>query len=118
MADQFKDAMNNWVALKKQLVTIRTDLKILNTQEKGLRTYIQGFMKDQKITTCNVSEQQAKVSYTTRKVRTSFSKDLVRKGLLKYFRGDESLVDRVFELIQEEVEVSEKDSISLKNLKT
>ena len=117
MSENFKDAMNAWVALKKQLSNVRSDLKVLNTQEKELRTYIQEFMKEQKITTCNVSDQNAKVSVSTRNVKTPFNRELVRKGLLKYFRGDESLVDRVFELITEETEVIEKDSISVRVIK-
>lgn len=114
MSDQFKDAMNAWITLKRQIATVRADMKVLNTQEKNLRTFIQGFMKEQKITTCNVSEENAKVKLNTRSVKTPFTRDLVRKALMKYFRGDESLVQHVFDLIDEEKEVVEKDSISLK----
>jgi hypothetical protein len=114
MSDQFKEAMTAWVLLKKQLSAARADIKLLNTQEKNLRTFIQGFMKEQKINTCNVSDENAKVTLNTRKVKTPFTRDLVKKALLRYFRGDESLVQRVFELIDEEKEVTERDSISLK----
>lgn len=114
MSDQFKDAMSAWISLKKQIATVRADIKVLTTQEKSLRTFIQGFMKEQQITTCNVSDENAKVKLNTRKVKAPFTRDLVRKALLKYFRGDESLVQHVFDLIDEEKEVTERESISLK----
>jgi hypothetical protein len=119
MSEQFKDAMTAWVALKKQLVTIRTDMKVLVTQEKQLREFIQGFMRDQKINACTVSEENAKVTYSTRVTKKTFNKELVRKALHKYFRGDETLVARIFELIDEEASSTseEKSSISLKNVK-
>lgn len=116
MAQEFKDAMEQWITIKKQLATIRGDLKIMNTQEKGLREFISQYMKNESITTCNVSDKSAKVTLNIRKTKSTFNRDLVRKGLLKYFRGDESLVDKVFELIDEEIEVQERSSISLKSL--
>lgn len=120
MSDQFKDAMTAWVALKKQLATIRADTKVLTTQEKQLRLFIQGFMKEQKINACTVSDENAKVTYTTRTSKQTFNRELVRKALHKYFRGDETLVQRIFELIEEEASATaeEKGLISLKNIKT
>jgi len=116
MSDQleFKGAMDRWIDIKKQLSAVRKDVKVLTDQEKKLRVFIKNFMVDKEITVCNVQEQNAKVNVNKRKVKAPFTKDLVRKGLLKYFRGDESLVDKVFEIIDEEAEVRETESISLR----
>ena len=111
----FKDVMDQWITIKNQLKTIRGDIKILNTQEKNLRIQIQEFMKTQDITACNVADKNAKIVYNTRKSKSPFNKELVIKGLMRYFRGDQSLVDHVMNIIEEETEVSTKDSIVLKN---
>lgn len=112
----YKSVMENWILIKNQLKSIRGDVSILNKQEKILRCQIQEFMKCEEITTCNVSDKNAKIQLSTRKSKTPFNKELVRKGLMKYFRNDDSLVEHVMNLIDEEAEVSLKDSISLKNV--
>lgn len=111
---EFKDAMDKWITIKKQLASVRKDIKTLNTEEKRLRTFVKSFMVVKDIQVCNVEEQKAKVSVSTKKTKSPFNRELVRKGLLKYFRGDDSLVTKVFELIDEEIEVRETDTISLK----
>jgi Family of unknown function (DUF5760) len=116
MTEQFRDSMAQWILIKNQLASVRQDVKILNTQEKSLRTFIQGYMREQQINACNVTEHKAKVSYNVRTSRGSFNKNVVRAGLLKYFRGDETLVDRVFELIHDEMVVTERDTISIKKM--
>lgn len=111
-----KTVMDQWIMIKNQLKVIKGDIKILNTQEKDLRLQIQEFMKTQSITTCNVADRNAKVSFNTRKSKSPFNRELVRKGLMVYFRNDETLVDRVFDIIDEQAEVHFRDSITLKNV--
>lgn len=113
---EFKAVMDHWIEIKNQLKAVRGDVKILNTQEKTLRLQIQEFMKTQEITTCNVSDKNARIQIQSRNCKTPFNKELVRKALMRYFRNDESLVEHVMNLIDEEKEVSQKDSISLKNM--
>lgn len=107
--ENFRDAMAQWVDLKKRLSAAKDDLKILNKQEKDLRQFIQDYMLDHKIDTCNTKD--AKVSVKTRNKKTSFTKDLVKKGLLKYFNGDEDRANYVFEIILDCAEVSETNSV-------
>lgn len=116
MADtpEFKDAMDRWITIKKQLTAVRKDIKILTTQEKKLKDFIKTFMVHKEIQVCNVEEQKAKVSVSTRKKKAPFNRELVRKGLMRYFRGDESLVEKVFEMIDDEAEVKETESLTLR----
>lgn len=113
----YKTLMDEWINVKNQLKTIRADVKILNTREKDLRTRVQEFMKTSDVTTCTVSDRNAKVQVNVRTVKSPFNKDLVRRALLRYFRGDESLVDHIFTLIDDETEVTQKESVTLKDIK-
>lgn len=108
--ENFKDAMAQWVDLKKRLSAAKEDLKILNRQEKDLRKFVQEYMVDNKIDTCNMKD--AKVSVKTRNKKTPFTKELVKRGLLKYFNGDEDRANYVFEIILDCADVTETSSVS------
>lgn len=116
MSDEFKDAMDRWVDLKKQLKVVRADVKVLNQEEKKLREFIQGYMRTQHIDTCKVATHDVKVSHAVRTAKAPFTKELVRRGLMEYFRGDETLVDRVFEIIANCADEREVDRITVKGL--
>ena len=108
--ENFRDAMAQWVDLKKRLAAAKDDLKILNNQEKDLRKFIQEYMVDHKIDACNTKD--AKVSVKTRNKKSPFTKDLVMKGLLRYFNGDEDRAKYVFDVILDCAEVAETSSVS------
>ena len=113
----FKEAMAQWIELKKQLAAAKNDLKVLTTQEKNLAKFIKEYMLDKQIDACNTKDSTgsaAKVLVKTRQTKTGFSKALVRLGLMRYFKDDVDRVNHVMEVIAECVEVSEKSSISLK----
>ncbi len=113
----YKTLMDEWINIKNQLKIVRSDVKILNTREKDLRMKVQEFLKTSDVTTVTVSDKNAKIQMNTRTVKAPFNKDLVRRALLRYFRGDESLVDHIFTLIDEETEVTQRDSVTLKDIK-
>jgi hypothetical protein len=69
-------------------------------------------MKNHEIDTCNA--QGSKVTYTQRKVKGSFTKAIVKKGLVQFFNGNEDQADRVLEIIESCIETSHKDSISIR----
>ena len=110
----FKETIAEWVQIKRQLQAVRADIKTLNHHEKQLRDQITEHMKDQKITGCNVTDLKAKVSLNTREKKPTFSKSLVRAGLLKYFDGNEDRVDYVMSIIEDSAETTEVSSVSLK----
>lgn len=110
--DAFKKSMVEWVDIKKQLSMVRKDVQVLNKREKELRAFIQTYMKKNEIDACNAPG--AKVSYTQRKSKGVFNREVVRKGLSQYFNGAEDHVDRVMEIIESFVNVSHKDSVSIR----
>jgi hypothetical protein len=113
----FKEAMAQWIELKKQLAAAKSDLKVLTTQEKNLAKFIKEYMLDKQIDACNTKDSTgsaAKVLCKTRQTKTGFSKALVRLGLMRYFKDDVDRVNHVMDVIAECVEFSEKSSISLK----
>lgn len=111
-SESFKKSMMEWVSIKKQLSSVRDDVKILNKREKELRKFIQTYMKSNDIDTCNAPG--AKVSYTQRKTKGSFNRDVVRRGLLQYFSGNEEHTNHVMEIIESVMEVVHKDSVSIR----
>lgn len=110
--EEFKRRMVEWVEIKKQLSSVRKDVQVLNKREKDLRGAIQVFMKSNDIDACNAPG--ARVTFTERKTKQPFNKDLVKKGLVKYFSGDEDQADRVLEIIESCREVGHKDSVSIR----
>ncbi len=110
--DNFKQAMSEWTDIKMRLSAARQDLKVLAEHEKKLREFIHQYMLQQNIDTCNTKE--AKVSVKKRTVKTNFTRDLVRRGLLKYFNGDEERVNYVFDVIMECCETRETSSLTFK----
>lgn len=114
--DNFKQAMSEWTDVKKRLMAAKKDIKVLSDHEKKLREFIHQYMLQQNIDTCNTKE--AKVSVKNRTVKSSFTKDLVRRGLLKYFNGDEDRVNYVFDVIMECCESRESSSICFKSKTT
>lgn len=112
--DDFKDVMSQWIEIKKHIDMARSDLKVLVDREKVLRKNVQEYMKEEQIDTCTTKD--AKVVFKTRKVKTGFSKNLVKTGLLRYFNGDEDRANYVFKIILECADVKEKDGITCKLL--
>lgn len=110
----FKETIAEWVQIKKQLQAVRVDIKTLNQHEKRLREEIRVYMKEEKLTGCNVTDLKAKITLNTRAKKPSFTKDLVRKGLLKFFSGDQDRVDYVMGIIEENGETKETDTVTLK----
>lgn len=113
MADsEFKQRMQEWVTIKKQLKEVRKDISVLTSREKELKKFIQVYMKSNEIDACNL--QDAKVSYTQRKYKGSFNRDVVRRGLSVYFSGNEAAVKSVMDAIEAQIETGHKDSISVR----
>jgi len=111
ITNDFRTAMSQWVELKKQLTEARKDMKVLNTREKELKTFIQGYMKEEKIDKVNL--KKGKVSLRTSKKRAPFTKKAVQTGLVVYFDGDETKAETVMNFIVDNLEVNESNSISL-----
>ena len=114
ISDQFRNAMSDWVELKKQLSSARTDMKILNNREKQLKEYIKNYMKNQKIDKVNL--KKGKVTLRTSTKSGSMTKAAVLNGLNVYFQGDEVRTEAAMTCILDNIPKSESEIISLTGL--
>ena len=115
VSDMFRNAMTDWVDLKKQLSSARQDMKILNTREKQLKEYIKNYMKKQAIDKINL--KGGKVTLKVSQKSGSFTKAAVQNGLHIYFQGDEVRTEAALTCILDNIEKKESEVISLTGLK-
>jgi Family of unknown function (DUF5760) len=116
VSDQFRSAMSDWVEIKKQLSNARSDMKVLNNREKQLKEFIKNYMKSQKIDLVNL--KKGKVTLRTTQKKSSFTKAAVVAGLTIYFQGDEVKVESVMTCINDNLDTSQAEIISLTGIKT
>lgn len=112
----FKNAMTEWVSLKAQLLAARKDLSLLNKREKELRQFVTQHMTNNEIDTVRVKEK-VKVNLKTKKVKGAITKDVIKKGLLTYFGGNEAQVEGAYNAIMDAAPVKEKSGVSVSGLK-
>lgn len=116
VSEQFRNAMSDWVEIKKQLTSARKDMKILNGREKQLKEFIKNYMKSQKIDLVNL--KKGKVTLRVTQKKSSFTKAAVMNGLTVYFQGDEAKVESVMTCILDNLDTSQSEVISLTGLNT
>ena len=116
LAQEFKDAMKEWVELKKVITEARKDLKGLSDREKNLKTYIKGYMKSTKIDTCNL--RKGKVSLNVKQAKKAINAKTIEDGLMKFFENDIERTQAAIGAIQESREVTERETLSLRGIKT
>jgi hypothetical protein len=112
----FKNATNEWIAIKTQLAAARKDLGTLNQREKELRKFVTQHMAENAIDTVNVQDK-VKVNLKVKKVKGTITKDVIKKGLTTYFGGNEVQVEGAFNAIQDAVEVKEIPGVNVSGIK-
>lgn len=113
--NELSDSVSKLVELSKQLSEAKSDIKILNQEEKRLKESVKKHMIDQGIDTINL--RKGKISIRTSVRKGSMNKDAIREGLLKFFGGDEAKVEGALNAIQDNLKVKESTSISLTGIK-
>src|SRR5210317_302816 len=103
------------VELSKQLSEAKSDIKILNQEEKRLKEAVKKHMIGQGIDTINL--RKGKISLRTSVRKGTMNKDAIREGLLKFFGGDEAKLEGALNAIQDTIKVKESTSISLTGIK-
>ena len=111
MAD-VKNAMAEWIELKKNLTEARKDLSTLNKREKELRKYIQSFMVEKEIDAVKVNDNN-KVSVKTSKKTGSLTKDTLKMGLLKFFENDTVRTEACFNCVLDNLPKKETKTLTL-----
>lgn len=115
LAQEFKDAMKEWVELKKVITEARKDLKGLSDRERNLKTYIKGYMKSTKIDTCNL--RKGKVSLNVKQAKKAITAKTIEQGLLNFFENDAERTQAAIESINDSRELTERETLSLRGIK-
>jgi acid phosphatase class B len=112
---ELSESVSKLVELSKQLSEAKSDIKILNQEEKRLKESVKRHMIDQGIDTINLRKGKISIRKSVRK--GSMNKDAIKDGLLKFFGGDEVKVEGALNAIQDNLKVKESTSISLTGIK-
>jgi hypothetical protein len=113
--NELSESVSKLLELSKQLSEAKSDIKILNQEEKRLKETVKKHMIGQGIDTINLRKGKISLRKSTRK--GSMNKDAIKDGLLKFFGGDEAKVEGALNAIQDNLKVKETTSISLTGIK-
>jgi hypothetical protein len=115
VAPDLSENVSKLVELTKQLAEAKSDIKILNQEEKRLKDVVKKHMIDQGIDTINLRKGKISIRKTSRKA--GMNKDAIKDGLLTFFGGDETKVEGALNAIKDGLKVKESTSISLTGIK-
>jgi seryl-tRNA synthetase len=113
--NELSESVSKLVELSKQLSEAKSDIKILNQEEKRLKESVKRHMVDQGIDTINLRKGKISLRKSVRK--GSMNKDAIKDGLLQFFGGDEAKVEGALNAIQDNLKVKESTSLSLTGIK-
>jgi acid phosphatase class B len=113
--NELSESVSKLVELTKQLSEAKSDIKVLNQEEKRLKDSVKKHMVDQGIDTINLRKGKISIRKSVRKA--GINKDAVKEGLSKFFSGDEAKVEGALNAIQDNLKVKESTSISLTGIK-
>lgn len=113
--NELSESVSKLVELTKQLSEAKSDIKVLNQEEKRLKESVKKHMVDQGIDTINLRKGKISIRKSVRKA--GINKDAVKEGLSKFFGGDEAKVEGALNAIQDNLKVKESTSISLTGIK-
>jgi hypothetical protein len=115
VAPDLSENVSKLVELTKQLAEAKSDIKILNQEEKRLKDVVKKHMIDQGIDTINLRKGKISIRKTSRKA--GMNKDAIKDGLLTFFGGDETKVEGALNAIKDGLKVKESTSLSLTGIK-
>ena len=113
--NELSESVSKLVDLTKQLSEAKSDIKILNQEEKRLKESVKKHMISQGIDTINLRKGKISLRKSVRK--SGINKEAVKDGLLKFFAGDEAKVEGALNAIQDGLKVKESTSLSLTGIK-
>ena len=112
---ELSESVSKLVELTKQLSDAKSDIKILNQEEKRLKESVKKHMISQGIDTINLRKGKISLRKSVRK--SGINKDAIKGGLLKFFGGDEAKVEGALNAIQDGLQIRESTSLSLTGIK-
>ena len=115
VSPDLSESVSKLVELTKQLTEAKSDIKILNQEEKRIKENVKKHMVSQGIDTINLRKGKISIRKSVRK--SGMSKDAIKEGLLKFFSGDEVKVEGALNAIQDGLKTRESTSLSLTGIK-
>ena len=116
VSPDLSENVSKLVELTKQLAEAKSDIKILNQEEKRLKETVKKHMIDQGIDTINLRKGKISIRKSVRK--SGMNKDAIKEGLLlTYFGGDETKVEGALNAIKDGLKTRESTSLSLTGIK-
>lgn len=115
VSNELSESVSKLVELTKQLSEAKSDIKILNQEEKRLKEAVKAHMVSQGIDTINLRKGKISIRKTVRK--GSMNKDAIKDGLLVFFAGDEAKVEGALNAIKDNLKTKESTSLSLTGIK-
>lgn len=115
VSTELSDTVSKLVDLSRQLSDAKSDIKILNQEEKRLKDVVKKHMVDSGIDTINLRKGKISLRKSVRKA--GMNKDAIEQGLMSFFSGDETKVEGALNAIKDNLKVTESTSISLTGIK-
>ena len=115
VSNELSETVSKLVDLSKQLSDAKSDIKILNQEEKRLKENVKKHMVDQGIDTINL--RKGKINLRTSVRKGTMNKDAIKDGLMSFFSGDEAKVEGALNAIKDNLKSKESTSISLTGIK-
>ena len=115
VSPDLSESVSKLVELTKQLTEAKSDIKILNQEEKRLKENVKKHMVSQGIDTINLRKGKISIRKSIRK--SGMTKDAVKDGLLQFFGGDETKVEGALNAIKDGLKTKESTSLSLTGIK-
>jgi hypothetical protein len=116
VSDEFRSSMKEWMDIKKVIKEARASLKKLTDREKNLATFLKGFMKSNKIDTCNL--RKGKVKYSSKQGKKAITKKTIEEGLVEFFDGDHERAKAAIECIERKRELKDTQTLRVSGLKS
>jgi uncharacterized protein YggU (UPF0235/DUF167 family) len=115
VAPDLSENVSKLVELTKQLADAKSDIKVLNQEEKRLKEVVKKHMVSQGIDTINLRKGKISIRKTVRK--SGMNKDAIKDGLMTFFGGDETKVEGALNAIKDGLKTKESTSLSLTGIK-
>lgn len=108
---EFKNAMTEWIELKKQITEARKDVSVLVKREKELSEVIKQNMVQNDVD--DVKIQDKKVRLHKKNSKGGITKEVIQTGLTTYFSGDAVKVEGAMKAIVDSAPVKQRFTLSL-----
>jgi hypothetical protein len=107
----FKNAVTEWLELKKHIAQARKDMSVLTKREKVLSDVIKQNMEQNEVD--DVKIQDKKVRMRIKNAKGSITKDVIQTGLVTYFSGDSVKVEGAMKAIIDSAPVKQRSTLSV-----